>query len=86
MCRLHSSIRCSLSRVLTPFAEKRAIGQDHRGPTVGLEQADDEGQEKVGRLAGLEMLGEVALDAVLFPPTKGRIGEHDIHAISLACS
>ena len=44
---------------LHAFAEERAVGQDHRGPAARLEQADDQGQEQVGRLAGLEMLGEV---------------------------
>ena len=50
---------------LHAFAEQRAVGQHHGGAAAGLEQADDEGEEEVGRLAGLEVLGEVALDAVL---------------------
>ena len=71
---------------LHAFAEERAVGQDHGGPAAGLEQADDEGQEEVGRLAGLEVLGEVGLDAVLLAPAEGRIGEDDVHAVGLACS
>ena len=49
---------------LHALAEERAVGQDHGGPAAGLEQADDQRQEQIGRLAGLEVLGEVALDAV----------------------
>ena len=49
---------------LHAFAEEGAVGQDHGGAAAGLEQADDQGEEEVGGLAGLEVLGEVALDAV----------------------
>ena len=56
---------------LDAFAEERAVGQDHGGAAAGLEQADDEGEEEIGRLAGLEVFGEVALDAVFLAPPKG---------------
>ena len=66
---------------LHAFAEERAIGQHHGGAAFWLQDADDEGEEEVGGLAGLEVLGEVALDAVFLAPAEGRIGENDVHAI-----
>ena len=66
---------------LHAFAEQRAVRQHHGGAPARLQEADDEGEEQVGRLAGLEVLREVALDAVFFAPAEGRIGEHDVHAV-----
>ena len=71
---------------LHAFAKERAVGQHHGGAAVGFEDADDEGEEEVGGLAGLEVLGEVALDAVFLASAEGRIGENDVHAVGLACS
>ena len=82
VCRLHSSIKCSLSRVLNSFAEERAVGQHHGSPSFWLENADDESQEKVRGLAGLEVLGEVAFDPVFLASAEGRIGENDIDTVS----
>ena len=84
--RLHSSIRCSLSRVLTPSPNSVPSGSTTAARPPGFEQADDEGEEQVGRLAGAEVLREVALDAVFLAPAEGRIGEHDVDAVALACS
>ena len=56
---------------LDAFAEQRAVGQHDGGAAAGLEQADDEGEEEVGGLAGLEVFGEVGLDAVFFRPPNG---------------
>ena len=71
---------------LHALAEQRAVGQHHGGAAAGLQQADDEGEEQVGRLAGLEVLGEVALDAVFLAPAEGRVGQDDVHAVATACS
>ena len=57
---------------LDAFAEEGAVGQDHGGAAAGFEQAHDEGEEEVGRLAGLEVFGEVGLDAVFLAPAEGR--------------
>ena len=84
--RLHSSIRCSLSRVFTPSPNSEPSGSTTAARPSGFEQADDQGEEQVGRLAGLEMLREVGLDAVLLAPAEGRIGEDDVDAVGLACS
>ena len=68
---------------LDAFAKERSIGQDHGGAAIGFEHADDERQKEIGGFAGLEVLGEVALDAVFLTPAKGRIGENDLHAVRL---
>ena len=73
-----------MRRVFDAFAEERAVGQHDRGPAAGLEQTNDEGQEQVGRLARLEVLGEVAFDAVFLAAAEGRVGEDDFHAVGLA--
>ena len=41
---------------LDAFAEQRAVGQHDGGAAARLEQADDQRQEQVGGLAGLEVL------------------------------
>lgn len=64
-----------------PFAEEGTVGEDDGGAAVGLEEADDEGQEEVGRFAGAEVGGEVGLDAVLFAAAEGRVGDDDIDAV-----
>ena len=84
--RLHSSIRCSLSRVFTPSPNREPSGNTTAARPLRFQDADDEGEEKVGRLAGLEVLGEVALDAVFLAPAEGRIGENDVHTIRLRYS
>lgn len=66
------------------FAEEGAVGQDHGGAALGPEQADDEGQEQIGRLSGLEVLREVGLDAVFLAPAEGGIGEDDVHPVGFA--
>ena len=71
---------------LHALAEERAVGQHHGGAAAGLQQADDQGEEQVGRLARLEVLREVALDAVFLAAAEGRIGEDDVDAVGLACS
>ena len=81
--RLHSSIRCSFSRVFTPSPNSEPSGSTTAARPSGFKQADDEGKKQVGRLAGLEVLGEVAFDAVFLAPAEGRIGEHDVHAVGL---
>ena len=83
VCRLHSSIRCSLSRVFTPSPNSEPSGSTTAARPSGFEDTDDEGEEEVGGLAGLEVLGEVALDAVFLAPAEGRIGEDDVHAVGL---
>ena len=69
---------------LDAFAEEGAVGQDHGGAAPRLQQAHDERQEQVGGLAGLEMLGEVALDAVFLFSAEGGIGEDDVDPVGLA--
>ena len=81
--RLHSSIRCSLSRVFTPSPNSEPSGSTTAARPPGFKQADDEGEEQVGRLPRAEMLREVRLDAVLLASAEGRIGEHDVHAVRL---
>ena len=66
---------------LHAFAEERAIRQHHGGAAFGFEDTDDEGKKEIGGLAGLEVLGEVALDAVFLAAAEGRIGENDVHAV-----
>src|SRR5258708_3500981 len=65
---------------LHPFAKERTIGQHHRSAACGLEQANDEGQKKVGRLASLKLFWKIAFDAVFFTAAEGRIGERNIDA------
>src|SRR5437667_7137223 len=67
---------------LHAFAEKRTIWQHNGGTTFRFEDTDDECEEEVGGLAGLEMFGEVALDAIFLAPAERRIGENDVHAIT----
>ena len=71
---------------LHALAEQRAVGQHHGGAPARLQQADDQREEQVGRLAGAEVLREVGLDAVLLAPAEGRIGEDDVHAVRWRCS
>src|SRR6266536_5532747 len=72
-----------LKRLLySRVAEKRAVRQHDGSATTGFQEADDESQKKVRRFAGLEMLGEVALNAVLFPTAEGRIGKDDVNAVA----
>jgi len=73
-----------LQSCLHAFAEQRPVGQHHRRASAVFQQPDDEGEEEVGGLARLEVLGEVALYAVFLAPAEGRIGEDDIHAVRLA--
>src|SRR3990170_267033 len=67
---------------LHAFAKERAVGQDDGGAAARLEQTDDESEEEVCRLAGAEVRGEVALDAVLLAPAEGRVGEDDVHSVA----
>ena len=66
---------------LHAFAEERPVRQHHGGAALRLQEADDERQKEVGRLAGLEVLGKVALDAVFLTAAEGRIGENNVHAV-----
>ena len=68
---------------LDALAEQRAVGQHHGGAAAVLQQADDQGEEQVGGLAGAEVLREVALDAVLLRAAEGRVGEDDVDAVGL---
>ena len=79
--RLHSSIKCSLSRVFTPSPKSEPSGKHHGSTAFGFENADDKGEKEVGSLARLEVLGEVALDAIFLAAAEGRIGENDVHAV-----
>jgi hypothetical protein len=67
---------------LDALAEQGSVGQDHGGAAAGLEQADDQGEEEVGGLAGAEVLREVGLDAVFLTPAEGRVGEDDVDAVA----
>ena len=58
---------------LHAFAEQGAVGQHHGGAAVLLQQADDQGEEQVGGLAGLELLGEVGFDAVFLAAAERRV-------------
>ncbi len=69
---------------LDAFPEKGAIGQDHGRPSAILQQPDDEGEEEVGGFLSAEFLREVGLRAVFLYPTKGRIGEDDVHFVVCA--
>ena len=62
-------------------AEEEAVGHDDTGSAVGLEHLDNEVDEEIGRLLGLEGFGEVLLGAVLLTATKGRIGHDAIYAL-----
>ena len=66
---------------MTPSPKSGAVGQDHSCPAAGFQQSHDQSEEQVGRLAGSEVLGEVALDAVFLAAAKGRVGEDDIDAV-----
>ena len=68
---------------LDAFAEQRAVRQHHGGAATWFEQTNDEGKEQIGCFARAEMLREVGLDAVLFPPAEGRVGEDDVDAFVL---
>ena len=70
-----------MSRVLTPSPKSEPSGSTTAARPLRLEEANDEGQEKVGGFAGLEVLGKVALDAVFLLAAEGRIGEDDVHAV-----
>ena len=37
---------------------------------------------KRSAVSGLEVLGEVSLDAVFLSPAEGRVREHDVHAVA----
>src|SRR2546427_8733 len=41
-------------------------------------------EKEVGGLAGLEVLGKVGLDPVFLAPAERRVGEDDVHAVSLS--
>ena len=69
---------------MTPFAEERSVGKNDGGAPAGLKQTNDEGQEEVRGFLGAEVLGKVALDAVLFAATEGWIGEDDVDAVGRA--
>ncbi len=69
---------------LHPFAEQRAVRQHHSGTAARLEQAHDQREKEICRLACLKVLGKVAFDPVFFLAAEGRIGEDDVHAIGLA--
>ena len=68
---------------LDAFAEERAVGEDDGGAPAGSQQPHDERQEKIGGLAGLELLREIALNTVLLAPAEGWIGEDDVHPVGL---
>ena len=68
---------------LDALAEQRAVRQHHGGAPARLQQADDQGEEQVGGLAGAEVVGKVVLDAVFLAPAERRIGEHDVDAVAL---
>ena len=70
-----------LEPCLDALAEERTVGKDHGGPAARFEKPDDQGEEQVRGLACLEMLRKIGFDAVFFPSPKGRIGQHDIHAL-----
>ena len=82
VCRSHSSKRCSLSRVLTPSPNSVPSGSTTAARRPAS-RAHDQGQEQVGRLARLEVPGEVPLDVVLLPAAERRIGEDHVHAVGL---
>src|SRR5579859_5091464 len=63
------------------FAEERSVRQHYSGPTIGFQDADNESQKKICRFASLEVLGEIAFDAVFLTPAKRRIREYDIDAV-----
>jgi hypothetical protein len=67
---------------LDTLAEERAVGQNDGGAAGGLEQANDQGEEEVGGLAGAEVRGEVRLDAVFLAAAEGWIGEDDVDAVA----
>ena len=69
---------------LHAFAEQKAIGQDHGGAALVLEQLDDEGHEQVRRFARAQVGGEVVLDAVFFHAAKRRVGDDDVDAVRVA--
>ena len=69
---------------LDALVEERTVGKDHGGPAARFEKPDDQGEEQIRRLARLEMLREIGLDAVFFLSAERRIGQHDIHARVLA--
>ena len=68
---------------MTPSPNSVPSGSTTAARPSGLEQADDQGEEQVGRFLGAEGR-EIVLDAVFLAPAEGRIGEHDIDALVLA--
>ena len=68
---------------MTPSPKSEPSGSTTAARPSGFKDADDEREKEVGGLAGLEVLGEVAFDAVFFLAAEGRIGEHDVDAVRL---
>jgi hypothetical protein len=59
---------------LDALAEEGAVGQDDGGAAAGLEQADDQGEEEVGGLAGAEVLGKLdSMPSSSMPPKGGLV-------------
>ncbi len=69
---------------LDALAEQAAVGQDHGSTATGLEQAYEEGEKQVRGFLGAEVRREVGLDTVLLFAAEGRVGEDDVHPVSLA--
>ena len=66
---------------LHALAEERAVGQHERGAAAWLENAHEEHEEQVGRLAGAELAWKVGFDAVFFHAAERRVGDDHIDAL-----
>ena len=84
VCRLHSSSRCSLSRVFTPSPNSEPSGSTTAARPPGLSRRMIRARNRSAVSRVRKCAGEVALDAVFLAPAEGRVGEDDVHPVGLA--
>ena len=81
--RLHSSIRCSLSRVFTPSPNSEPSGSTTAARPPGFSRRMMRARNRSAVSRVRKCGGKFDLDAVLLAPAEGRIGQHDVHAVGL---
>ena len=82
--RLHSSIRCSFSRVLMPSPNSVPSGSTTAARPPGFRSRMIRARNRSAVSLRAEMCGKLILDAVLFAAAEGRIGQHDVNPLVFA--
>src|SRR5579871_2440492 len=81
--RLHSSMRCSLRRVLTPSPNSVPSGSTTAARPFGLSRRMMRARNRSAVSLVRKWAGKFRLDAVLLAASERRIGEHDIDPVGL---